>query len=328
MTTAPDATAAPPRGEGRRLGTAIVWVLVAGGLVAALLFAVPDLRDVGRRITHMDTRWLALAVALELLACLGYVLVFRLTFPSVAPRLGNRLAAAQLAFGAALPLGGVGGLAFGAWILHREGMAARELAERSTVLYLLTSGVNALVLLVTALALGAGLLSGPHERSLWLAPAAVVGAVFLLIVLAGPLARVLARHTGRRRRLAATLDSYASALRESVQLGLQPSWGLLGAVLYLACDIGALWACAQGIGGGIAWAPISLSYQVGQLATWVPIPGAVGALDGGIIGMLLVYDAPAATAAAAVLVYHALMFWIRTLLGGTAFLLLRRETRS
>ena len=80
-----------------------------------------------------------------------------------------------------------------------------------------------------------------------------------------------------------------------------------------------------GIANGIPWASISLSYQVGQLATWVPIPGAIGALDGGVIGMLLVYGASASVAAAAVLVYHALMFWIRTLIGGTAFLLLRRE---
>ncbi|MGN6187589.1 MAG: lysylphosphatidylglycerol synthase transmembrane domain-containing protein [Conexibacter sp.] len=326
MTQAPETTVGTA--QGRRLGTAIVWVIVAIALVVALLFAVPDLRAVGRRITHMDTHWLALAVVLELLACLGYVLVFRLTFPTVAPRLGNRLAAAQLAFGAALPFGGVGGLAFGAWVLRREGMGARELAERSGVLYLLTSGVNALVLLATALALGTGLLSGPDDVSLWLAPTAAVGAVLLLILLAGPLARVLARHAGRRRRLAATLDSYATALSETVRLARRPSWGLLGAFLYLVCDIGVLWAVAQGIGNGIPWASISLSYQVGQLATWVPIPGAIGALDGGIIGMLLVYEAPAATAAAAVLVYHALMFWIRTLLGGTAFLLLRQELHA
>lgn len=316
----------PALAEGRRLTTAIVWVVLAGALAGALLFAVPDLRRVGHRITHMDGRWLALAVALELAACVGYVLVFRLTFPSVAPRLANRLAAAQLAFGAALPIGGVGGLAFGAWVLRREGMGTRELAERSTVLYLLTSGVNALVLLATALALGSGLLSGPRELTLWLLPAAVVGALMLVILLGGPLAALLAPRVGPR--LAAALESYRRALRETVQLTLRRSWGLVGAFAYLLCDIGALWACAQGVGGGLAWAPVSLSYQVGLLATWVPIPGAVGTLDGGMIGMLLVYGEAAATAAAAVLVYHALMFWIRTLLGGVAFLLLRRELRG
>ncbi len=330
MPPPPASSPEPPAGgaapAARRLRTAIVWVVAACALVVALLFAVPDLREVGHRITDMDVRWLAVAVGLELLSCLGYVLVFRLTFPGVPPRLANRLAAAQLAFGAALPFGGVGGLAFGAWVLRREGMGARELAERSTVLYLLTSGVNAVVLLGTALALGIGLLSGPRDLTLWLVPAAVVSAVLLLVLLGGPLARLLAPRVGPR--LAAALESYAAALSETVRLTFRPSWGLLGAFAYLLCDIGALWACAQGIGDGVAWASLSLSYQVAQLATWVPIPGSIGTLDGGMIGMLLVYGAPAATAAAAVLVYHALMFWIRTLYGGAAFLLLRRETRA
>lgn len=303
-----------------------MWVALACALVVALLFAVPDLRRVGRRITHMDPRWLALALALELASCAGYVLVFRLTFPTVAPRLANRLAAAQLAFGSALPLGGVGGLAFGAWVLRREGMETRELAERSTVLYLLTSGVNAIVLLATALALGVGLLSGPRELTLWLLPAAVVGLVLALVLLAGPLAALLAPHVGPR--FAATLETYRSALGETVRLTFRRSWGLLGAFAYLLCDIGVLWACAQGVGDGLPWAPVQLSYQIGQLATWLPIPGGVGTLDGGVIGMLLVYGEAAATAAAAVLVYHALMFWTRTLLGGVAFLLLRRELRA
>lgn len=327
MSAAPDSAASDARAaaaQGRRLRTAIMWVVLAAALVVALLFAVPDLRRVGHRITHMDPRWLGLAVVLELLSCLGYVLVFRLTFPTVAARLANRLAAAQLAFGAALPFGGVGGIAFGAWVLRREGMGTRELAERSTVLYLLTSGVNAVVMLATALALGAGLLHGPDDLTLWLAPAAFAAAAVLLVVAAGPLAALLAPHLGARA--SATLTSYARALRETVRLGLRPSWGLLGAFAYLVCDIAVLWACAEGIGNGIPWASIALSYQVGQLATWVPIPGAVGALDGGVIGMLLVYGASAAAAAAAVLVYHALMFWIRTLLGGAAFVLLRRET--
>lgn len=327
MSAAPDsAAAASAAAQGRRLRTAIVWVVLAVALVVALLFAVPDLRRVGHRITHMDARWLGVAVALELLSCVGYALVFRLTFPTVAPRLANRLATAQLAFGAALPFGGVGGIAFGAWVLRREGMGTREVAERSAVLYLLTSGVNAIVMFATALALGAGLLHGPDDLTLWLVPAAFAVAAVLLVVAAGPLAALLAPHLGAR--LSATLEGYASALRETVRLALRPSWGLLGAFAYLVCDIGVLWACAQGIGNGIPWASISLSYQVGQLATWVPIPGAVGALDGGMIGMLLVYGEAAATAAAAVLVYHALMFWTRTLLGGTAFLLLRRQTRA
>lgn len=312
--------------QGRRLSTAIVWVLLAGVLVAALLLAVPDLRAVGRRIVGMDARWLAVALVFDLLACLGWVLAFRLVFAPVEPRLANRLATAQLAFGAALPVGGVGALAFGAWVLRGTGMGMHEIAQRSGVLYLLTSGVNALVLLATSLALGLGLLRGPDARSLWLVPALAICAVLAAVFLAGPLARRLAPRAGPRA--AVTLETYADALHGALRLARRPSWGLAGAVAYLVCDIAVLWACAQGVGDGIAWASASLSYQIAQLATWVPVPGALGALDGGMIGLLLVYSASAATAAAAVIVYRAIAFWTRILLGGVAFLLLRRETRA
>jgi uncharacterized membrane protein YbhN (UPF0104 family) len=307
--------------QSRRLRNAVVWVVVAGALVVALLLAVPDLRSVGRRITHMDTRWLALAVAFELISCLGYVAVFRLVFAGVPDALARRLAWAELAFGAALPVGGIGSLAFGAWVLRREGMGARQIAERSTVLFLLTSAVNVIVLIAVGLGLGIGLLPGPDRATLGFLPAAI-GAVILfgILLLCRPAAR-LAPHVGSR--FATVLRSLSGAIGETRRLALRPSRGLLGAYAYLLGDIATLWACTRGLGNGVPIAAVVLAYQLGLLATWLPIPGGVGVLDGGIIGMLLLYDAPASTAAAAVLVYHALMFWTRTVLGTIAFLSLR-----
>jgi uncharacterized membrane protein YbhN (UPF0104 family) len=312
------------REQSRRLRNAVVWVVVAGALVVALLLAVPDLRSVGRRITHMDTRWLAVAVALELVSCLGYVAAVRLVFPTVPAALARRLAWSELAFGAALPVGGIGSLAFGAWVLRREGMGARELAERSTVLFLLTSAVNVIVLIAAGLGLGIGLLPGPDRATLGLVPAAI-GAVILvgILLLCRPAAR-LAAHVSPR--FATFLHSLSGTIGETRRLVLHPSRGLLGAFAYLLGDIAVLWACTRGLGNGVPIAAVVLAYQLGLLATWLPIPGGVGVLEGGIIGMLLLYDAPAAAAAAAVLVYHALMFWLRIVLGSIAFLALRRAT--
>lgn len=312
------------REQSRRLRNAVISVLVAAALVVALLLAVPDLRSVGHRITHMDARWLALAVALEVVSCVGYLAVFRLAFPTVSRALSRRLAWAELAFGAALPVGGVGSLAFGAWVLRREGMGARELAERSTVLFLLTSFVNVVVLIVVGLGLGLGILPGPDRATLGLVPAAVGAALLAAIVLlCGPAAR-LARHVGWR--FAAVLSSLSVGIAETRRLALRPSRGLLGAFAYLLGDIAVLWACTRALGSGVPVAAVVLAYQLGLLATWIPTPGAVGVLDGGIIGMLLLYGGPAATAAAAVLVYHALMFWIRVLPGTIAFFVLQRGT--
>ena len=47
-------------------------------------------------------------------------------------------------------------------------------------------------------------------------------------------------------------------------------------------------------------------------------------LEAGLVGMLVLYGAPAANSAAAVLIYHAVALWVTSAFGTIAFLLLRR----
>jgi uncharacterized membrane protein YbhN (UPF0104 family) len=50
----------------------------------------------------------------------------------------------------------------------------------------------------------------------------------------------------------------------------------------------------------------------------------VGGIDGGLIGTLIVYGAPAAETAAAVLAYRIILFWLPLIGGAIAFTTLRR----
>lgn len=68
-----------------------------------------------------------------------------------------------------------------------------------------------------------------------------------------------------------------------------------------------------------------MGYLIGQLGGLLPIPGGLGGLDGGLLGALVVYGLPAAPAAAAILAYRLILFWLPLLLGGTAFASLRRS---
>jgi len=54
-------------------------------------------------------------------------------------------------------------------------------------------------------------------------------------------------------------------------------------------------------------------------------PGGIGGIDGGLIGTLIVYGAPAAGTAAAVLAYRVILFWLPLIVGGIAFARLRRD---
>jgi hypothetical protein len=69
-----------------------------------------------------------------------------------------------------------------------------------------------------------------------------------------------------------------------------------------------------------------IGYLIGYLATAIPIPAGIGVLEGGLVGTLVLYGAPPAQTAAAVLVYHAIAFWIPSLGGLGAYTALRSHS--
>src|SRR5581483_11670998 len=103
-----------------------------------------------------------------------------------------------------------------------------------------------------------------------------------------------------------------------------PSWRLLGALGYLLFDIAVLWACLRAVGVQAPIFALVLGYQIGYLANLVPIPGGIGALEGGLLAALLLYGLPAAPTAAAVVLYHAIALWVPALGGTYGFARLRR----
>jgi len=69
---------------------------------------------------------------------------------------------------------------------------------------------------------------------------------------------------------------------------------------------------------------VLMGYLIGQLGGLLPLPGGVGGIDGGLIGVLIVYGVPAAAVVAAVVAYRLILFWLPLLAGGFAFILLQR----
>lgn len=296
----------------------VIYLGLLTVLIGGLALSVPGLGDLGDRLSDVDPGWVVAAIGLEVLSGLSFVLVFRLVFPRVPHRLGNRVAWSEQAFGALLPTGGAGGLAIGAWILRAAGHPLRTIVRDSGVLFLLTSLVNfaALVVFGVAQAVGAGSATA-------LALAAVPAAVgFLLIAGIAALARVESiSGAGRIRRWLAAL---APVSRDTLALLRARDWRLLGAVGYLAFDIAVLWIALRAFGLTPSLPAMVLAYLVGYLSNWIPIPGGLGVLDGGLVAALLLYGMPAAPVAAAVVLYHAVALWIPTLVGTWSFAALRR----
>jgi uncharacterized membrane protein YbhN (UPF0104 family) len=138
----------------------------------------------------------------------------------------------------------------------------------------------------------------------------------------------LARPDRSGGRLRSALERIASWVIDTKEVAFTPSWRLLGAVGYLVFDIAVLWACLRAVGVSAPVFALVLGYQIGYLANLVPIPGGVGALEGGLLGALLLYGLPAAPTAAAVVLYHAIALWLPTLGGTIGFVRLRRALAS
>ena len=69
-----------------------------------------------------------------------------------------------------------------------------------------------------------------------------------------------------------------------------------------------------------------MAYLVGMLANAIPVPGGFVAVEGGLVGMLLLFGArPASVVIAAVLIYRVISLWVPAVIGSIAFLSLRRE---
>jgi uncharacterized protein (TIRG00374 family) len=97
-----------------------------------------------------------------------------------------------------------------------------------------------------------------------------------------------------------------------------------GAIGYWAFDNAVLWATFQAVGADVPIGIVLMGYLIGQLGGLLPLPGGVGGIDGGLIGTLIVYGAPAAQTAAAVFAYRLILFWLPLLVGAIAFATLRR----
>ena len=310
--------------QARRLRNGLVSLVILLALIVGLLLAVPGLHGVGEAVADMKLGWVACAVLLEILSCLGYVLIFLTVFDRAPIVFGARVALTEMAFGAAVSLGGAGSIAVGAWLLRERGVAAGQIAERSAVLFLLTSAINLITLAGTGVALGLGILPGPRDPLLTFVPAGVAIAIFLFFLALPRLTERGARRRGSGR-VATLLAATATTIRATRRTLLRPDWRLLGAVGYLWFDIGVLWACFHATGHTPPIAVIVLAYQIGYLANVLPIPGNVGVLEGSFVGMLVLYGVRATPATAAAVVYHAIALWIPAMWGTVGFIRLRRS---
>jgi uncharacterized membrane protein YbhN (UPF0104 family) len=310
----------------RRLRNSVISLAVFCALVVALLLAVPGLRSAGDHVSDASPAWVGVGIGLELLSCLGYLVLFERVFDALRRPLARLLSLSELAVNSVVSASGLGGLALGAWVLRGQGFSTLTIARRTVLIFVLTSAVNVAAVIVIGVPMWLGLLHGSSNPRLTLLPAAAAaGAIVATLALAA-----FARRLAIRRRLpdvaARLLVALSDGISDALALIRGGGWRLWGAVAYWLFDNLVLYAALRGFGSAPSVWVVFMAYLVGMLANSLPIPGGFVAVEGGLVGMLLLFKVrPASKVLAAVLIYRAISLWIPALVGSAAFLRLRRE---
>jgi uncharacterized membrane protein YbhN (UPF0104 family) len=304
---------------------------VAGLLVVLALIAwfAPGLGEVREKLRGVDPAWLGVGVLLEIASSASYVLMFRPIFCRSMPwKLSQEISWSEVGVGSIVPASGIGGLALGAWVLGQAGMPAETIARRSVAFFLIKSSINFVLVAVLGFAMALGL--GP-DLSLWLTllPAVLATlliAAVLLVPRLGPGPDPSTVEGKLRVGFAHARGALVTGVGEAVAVVRSGTWmAIAGSIGYYAFDNAVLWATFRAFDQTIPVTVLLMGYLIGQLGGLLPLPGGIGGIDGGLIGTLVVYGAPAAATATAVLAYRVILVWVPLIGGGIAFSMLRRD---
>jgi len=300
------------------LRAAIVAALFAA-VVLLLGELVPGARQ---RLSDADPGWLVLAVALELVACFGYALLFHAVFarPPIAMRARRsaQIALAELGGFAVVPAG-LGGPAARIWGLRRAGMTWRMLGVRTVA----HAPIFNAPYIGAAAVLGIGVLvdaaPGKAPVAVALAPSGVVLGALVLILAVAAAARLrrLDHPTGWRHTLREVLRVVPDGVRE-VPLLVRDPRALGGALAFWAGDCAVLWAAFNAVGPVPDVGVVVLGYMLGQLGNVIPLPGGVGGVEPVMLGVLTASGVATGVGAAAIVCYRAIALGVQATLGAIA----------
>src|SRR4051812_13234240 len=256
--------------------------------------------------------------------------MFRPIFcPRMPWKMSWQISLSETGVGSLVPASGISGLALGAWVLRQAGMPAETIARRSVAFFLIKSSINFVLVAVLGYCMALGLFGPDLSPWLTLFPAVLATLTIAAVVL---VPRLLgtgpdpATYEGRTRgAVAAARNALVTGATEAVRIIRSGNWmAIAGSIGYYAWDNAVLWATFKAVGESVPLSVVVLGSLIGQLGGLLPLPGGLGGGDGGLIGTLVVFGAPAAATTTAVLAYRVILFWLPLIAGGIAFVSLRR----
>ena len=232
---------------------------------------------------------------------------------------------------------GAGGLALMYWALRKGGVERRRAACRLVAFLCIQYVIYLSALVIFGVLLRTGVLPGDNPAGGTIIPAAVAGAVLILIVCVSRIPDNFerrAKQLGRRKRfskLAARLTTLPATVATGVRTALdivrdrrRGPPAVIGGIGFWACNIGALWACFHAYGVDVDFGVVVQGFFVGTTANLLPSPaGGVGTLDAGLIGSFILFGISKDEVFPVILTYRFVFYWLPIIPGLIMFLRLR-----
>ncbi|GAB1689082.1 lysylphosphatidylglycerol synthase transmembrane domain-containing protein [Krasilnikovia sp. M28-CT-15] len=330
--------AAPPASRRRRR---VTWGLRLAVLAAAAIVGWLTLRgrfpapgDVAAMLADADLRWIAVAILLQFASQVAFALQQRRLLAGVAVRMSVRQAVAitysRSAISMVLPAGSAMSAAFAIRQYRRHG-AATATATAVTVLSGLASAAGLALLATAAFAsqVAAWLIRTATQH-----PGRLIAAV-AAVAAVGLVAGMAHRHTRWRRTVGRTVARWPvvarvvgqarQAARDVRSVGLR-DWAatIAYAAVNWLLDLACLVAAARAMHVSVPWRHLATAYLAVQIARQIPLtPGGIGLIEASLLTALVAGGIPEAGAAAVVLAYRLISFWLILPPGLTAYVRLR-----
>ncbi|MCQ6554413.1 flippase-like domain-containing protein [Streptomyces sp. C10-9-1] len=311
----PQAPVEPVRLERIRPRTLVSFI---AGAVAAY-FLLSQIAGIDFRTVFDNAHWGWVAAALAF-AALSYLAAAMSLLGFVPERVGFRptvLAQVAGSFVKIVAPAAVGGVALNTRFLQRSGVRPGLAVASVGASQLFGLGAHILLLLLF------GYLTGTERTASFTPSRTVIAglltvAVLVLVVTAIPFLRKFVA-TRLRSLFAGVVPRMLDVLQRPGKL----LTGIGGMLLLTGAFVMCLDASIRAVGGGaqpISYASIAVVFLAGNaIGSAAPTPGGVGAVEGALLGGLVLVGVPKEIAAPAVLLYRLMTLWLPVLPGWFAF---------
>jgi uncharacterized membrane protein YbhN (UPF0104 family) len=313
------------------IGIELVVLVAAASLVGS---RIPGLvSSIGKyldQLRHPSPVALCVAVAAEAVSLFAVAMIPRLLVGAHGVRFRRRdaIAVGLTANGLAVVLPG-GSVPSSVWLAHQ--LTRRGARATLAAWSVLASGFASSVTLILILLVGAGVASV-------ISPFLTV--LLVLVVLIGSMSFLSLVHrvdtlaawsAGREgdSMVSRVVARFVGMAAEAAQW--RAGWRTGGAVLFAAAvnwigDAACLVAVFGVVDSSVPWRSVLVAYAAGQLlGAVVPLPGGLGAVEGGLVGTLVALGSPAGPVILVVAIYRLLGYWLPALAALPAYGWARRE---